>query len=435
MRALRKRPRIARIGRPSVPRADPPRRTSDDHSPRDDALSPQPRACRRYRARGRPYGARRRDLRTTRTVRAHGRRRRGADQRPEDGDRERRHPAGREDPRDHGVGGGVLPDRGARRVLRHPPDASGAPHRWRRAAGALRRIQLGRRAGRGRRAARHPLRVRDRRELTMRVMTVFGTRPEIIRLSAIIRVIDRYAEHVLVHTGQNYDENLSDVFFRELDVRAPDHHLRVRAAGFADQAGQILAGTDRLMADLKPDRVVILGDTNSGLAAIAAARRGIPVYHLEAGNRCFDDRVPEELNRRLIDHCSTVLMPYTERSKDNLLREGIERDRIFVIGNPIFEVLDRFDGEIRASRIHEALNVNASKYFLATVHRAENVDDPHRLGRLVDALELLAERKSLPVIVSVHPRTADRLASSGIGPESPYVRLIEPLGFFDFVSL
>ncbi len=251
----------------------------------------------------------------------------------------------------------------------------------------------------------------------------------------LIPTLDRFSEHLLVHTGQNRSPLLSDVFFKEFGLRQPDINFGVQANGFGAQLSAIVRQSDELLTKFQPDCVVILGDTNSGLAAIPAARRGIAVYHLEAGNRCFDDRVPEELNRRLIDHCSTVLMPYTERSKDNLLREGIERDRIFVIGNPIFEVLDRFDGEIRASRIHEALNVNASKYFLATVHRAENVDDPHRLGRLVDALELLAERKSLPVIVSVHPRTADRLASSGIGPESPYVRLIEPLGFFDFVSL
>ncbi len=268
----------------------------------------------------------------------------------------------------------------------------------------------------------------------MRVMTVFGTRPEIIRLSAIIRVIDRYAEHVLVHTGQNYDENLSDVFFRELDVRAPDHHLRVRAAGFADQDGQILAGTDRLMADLKPDRVVILGDTNSGLAAIAAARRGIPVYHLEAGNRCFDDRVPEEINRRLIDHCSTVLMPYTHRSKENLLREGFPRQRIFVVGNPIQEVLTEHEQRIESSAILSTHTLTPNEYFAATLHRAENVDDPARLRSLLEGLRLVAESYRQPVIVSLHPHTADRARHFGI-EAGDGVRMVAPLGFWDFVKL
>jgi UDP-N-acetylglucosamine 2-epimerase (non-hydrolysing) len=254
-------------------------------------------------------------------------------------------------------------------------------------------------------------------------------------LSLLIPTLDRFCEHSLAHTGQNRSPLLSDVFFREFGLREPDIHFGIQASGFGAQVAAIVEQSDDFLAKFRPDRVVILGDTNSGLAAIAAARRRIPVYHLEAGNRCFDDRVPEELNRRLIDHCSTVLMPYTERSKDNLLREGIERDRIFVIGNPIFEVLNRFDGPIASSKIHETLGVRRNGYFLATMHRAENVDDPARLKRLVAALDHLAERKKVPIIVSVHPRTADRLASGGIGPSSPNVRLIEPLGFFDFVCL
>ena len=169
----------------------------------------------------------------------------------------------------------------------------------------------------------------------MKLMTIFGTRPEIIRLSVIIKHIDRFCKHVLVHTGQNYDKNLSDVFFRELGLRQPDLYLGVQTTSFAEQVGQIITRAGEVMQNVKPDRVIILGDTNSGLAAVVAARLGIPVFHLEAGNRCYDDRVPEEVNRRIIDHCSTVLMPYTNRSRDNLLREGIEHDRIFVIGNPI----------------------------------------------------------------------------------------------------
>src|SRR5881296_2983118 len=180
-------------------------------------------------------------------------------------------------------------------------------------------------------------------------MTILGTRPEIIRLSVVIKRLDQFCDQTLVHTGQNFDENLSDVFFRELDLRTPDNHLGIESVDFAEQAGQILARVGSVIEELKPDRMLVLGDTNSGLAAIVAARRGIPVYHMEAGNRCYDDRVPEEVNRRIIDHCSTVLMPYTQRSKENLVREGIERERVFVIGNPIFEVLEAHREQIARS--------------------------------------------------------------------------------------
>lgn len=269
----------------------------------------------------------------------------------------------------------------------------------------------------------------------MKVMTILGTRPEIIRLSRVIPRLDRLSEHVLVHTGQNYEESLSDVFLRELEVRPPDVHLGVRAGGFGEQIARILEGVDRLLAERRPDRVVILGDTNSALSAIVAARRGIPVFHLEAGNRCFDDRVPEEVNRRLIDHASTVLMPYTERSKENLVREGIERERIFVIGNPIFEVLTANESRIDGSDVLTRLGVVAGGYFLATLHRAENVDDAARLASLLSSLERVAGELESPVLVSVHPRTADRIRRAGISTDARLVRLLEPFGFFDFVKL
>jgi UDP-N-acetylglucosamine 2-epimerase (non-hydrolysing) len=269
----------------------------------------------------------------------------------------------------------------------------------------------------------------------MRIVTVFGTRPEIIRLSRIIAALDPFCEHRLVHTGQNYDPALSDVFFSELGVRAPDRHLGIHSTGFAEQTAQILIGCEKAFAEFKPDRVLILGDTNSGLAAVVAARMGIPVYHLEAGNRCYDDRVPEEINRRIIDHSSTVLMPYTHRSKDNLVREGIERQRIFVVGNPIREVLDAHADAIARSAALERLSLKAGTYFLATLHRAENVDDSERLGRLVEGLARVARAFEEPVVVSVHPRTADRMSKAGLAPSSALVRLIEPLGFFDFVHL
>ncbi len=269
----------------------------------------------------------------------------------------------------------------------------------------------------------------------MRLLTVLGTRPEIIRLSLVIEKLDTLAEHVVVHTGQNDDERLSDVFFNDLGIRAPDVFLGVRAEGFAAQAAQILERTDEVFARLRPDRVLILGDTNSGLSAIAAARRGIPVFHMEAGNRCYDDRVPEEINRRLIDHSSSILMPYTHRSKENLLREGFPRERIFVIGNPIFEVLAVHEVSIARSSILNALGVAPREFFLATMHRAENVDDPTRLGRLLDGLARVGDSYEQPVIVSLHPRTADKMRTFGLRTVSPHVRFVEPLGFFDFVAL
>ena len=269
----------------------------------------------------------------------------------------------------------------------------------------------------------------------MKICVIFGTRPEIIRLSRIIPKLEAFAELSLVHTGQNYDERLSDVFFRELGVRAPDLHLAVKGTSFPDQAGQIIARTGELLERLRPDRVLILGDTNSGLAAVTAARAGIPVYHMEAGNRCYDDRVPEENNRRIIDHCSTVLLPYTDRSKDNLVREGIERHRIFVTGNPIFEVLNHYAAQIAASDVLSRLQLTAGEYFLVTLHRAENVDAPDRLEQLFAGLSQVADAYAQPLVVSLHPRTADKLSRFNLAPESRRVRLLDPLGFFDFVHL
>lgn len=269
----------------------------------------------------------------------------------------------------------------------------------------------------------------------MKVMTLFGTRPEIIRLSQVIKHLDRFCGQVLVHTGQNYDPNLSDIFFQELGVRQPDIHLGIQTTVFADQAGQILARAGEVLEREKPDRLLILGDTNSGLAAIVAARMGVPVYHMEAGNRCYDNRVPEEINRRVIDHCSDILMPYTHRSKENLVHEGIERQRIFVIGNPIYEVLSTYATQIDASEVLTRLDVSEGAYFLATLHRAENVDDSARLERLLRGLALVAESYQEMMVVSLHPRTADKLVRFALDPQSERVRLLEPLGFFDFVKL
>jgi UDP-N-acetylglucosamine 2-epimerase (non-hydrolysing) len=268
----------------------------------------------------------------------------------------------------------------------------------------------------------------------MKVMTILGTRPEIIRLSALIPKLDRAVQHVLVHTGQNYAERLNDIFFRELEVRAPDHSLGVRAETAGEQIGRILIECERVMLAERPDVVLILGDTNSALSALVARRLGIPVYHMEAGNRCYDDRVPEEINRRVVDHSSSVLLPYTARSKDNLVREGIARERIFVTGNPIFEVLERYREGIAASDAAGRLGLARGRYFLVTMHRQENVDVEPRLRDLVTGLGRLASEYGQPVVCSLHPRTRARMESFGVGAQGD-VRFVEPLGFLDFVAL
>lgn len=269
----------------------------------------------------------------------------------------------------------------------------------------------------------------------MKIMTVLGTRPEIIRLSRVITLLDQHSKHILVHTGQNYDDRLDGLFFRELGVRVPDVRMSIRASSFGEQAGAILSGIEPIILDHRPDRLLILGDTNSGLAAIVARRLGIPVFHMEAGNRCYDDRVPEEVNRRIIDHCSSVLMPYTQRSRENLLREGFEGRRINVIGNPIFQVIKQHEAAIDASRSLETLGVRRGAFFLVTMHRAENVDREDTLRDLVEALARLHTEYGHPVICSFHPRTRAKVEKFGVDIARDGVRFLEPLGFLDFVHL
>jgi UDP-N-acetylglucosamine 2-epimerase (non-hydrolysing) len=269
----------------------------------------------------------------------------------------------------------------------------------------------------------------------VKILTVLGTRPEIIRLSLVIRLLDDAAEHVLVHTGQNYDDRLDGLFFRELKVRKPDVYMGVRGDSFGAQVGEIMARSEAIFREHRPDRLLVLGDTNSGLAALIARRLGIPVFHMEAGNRCYDDRVPEEVNRRVIDHASTVLMPYTQRSRENLLREGFPGERVYVTGNPIKEVLDEFAPQIEASTALRDLGIEPRRFFLVTMHRAENVDDPARLHALLESLVGLHRQHGFPVICSIHPRTRARLAQFGLAAEEPGIRFLEPLGFFDFVHL
>ena len=269
----------------------------------------------------------------------------------------------------------------------------------------------------------------------MKVMTILGTRPEIIRLSLVIRLLDQSAEHILVHTGQNYEDRLSQIFFDELGVRPPDVYMGVRAAGFGGQIGQVLERSEALFRQHRPDRLLILGDTNSGLSALVAGRLGIPVYHMEAGNRCYDDRVPEEVNRRVIDHSSSVLMPYTNRSRENLIAEGFPGHRLYVIGNPIKQVIDNYADQIAGSRAMEELGVEPSRFFLTTFHRAENVDTPGRLRDLVDALTLLRAEFGYPVLCSMHPRTRSKVEAFGIDLKREGLSFLEPLGFFDFLRL
>lgn len=267
----------------------------------------------------------------------------------------------------------------------------------------------------------------------MKILTVVGTRPEIIRLSVLIPKLDAHFEHTLVHTGQNYTANLSDVFFRDLRLRDPDCNLQVDTTSFGAQLGALFTGFEEVLDRYEPDRVLLLGDTNSALIAYNAKRRGTPVFHMEAGNRCFDDRVPEEVNRKVIDHCSRVLLPYTHRSAANLVAEGIPRHRIFVTGNPIYEVLNAYATEIDSADALSKHGVEPGQYLLATMHRAENVDNPEVFQGLCRALCRVSALYALPLIMSVHPRIRERLAPNTFSEGD--VRTIDAMPFFEFVKL
>jgi UDP-N-acetylglucosamine 2-epimerase (non-hydrolysing) len=268
----------------------------------------------------------------------------------------------------------------------------------------------------------------------MKILTILGTRPEIIRLSRIIPKLDELCEQVLVHTCQNYDFDLNDIFFQQLGVRKPNCFLNAKGT-FGEQVSIILAEMEKILLREKPDKFLVLGDTNSSMAAIMAKRMGIPVYHMEAGNRCYDDRVPEEVNRRIIDHSSDVLLPYTERSRANLLREGIEGQRIYVTGNPIYEVIQYYDDQVQKCPILKDLNLKAGQYFLVTMHRQENVDIRERLTGIINALNRLQTQYHVPVIVSTHPRTKKRMAEFGIQINNKEIRFMSPFGFFEFITL
>ena len=264
-----------------------------------------------------------------------------------------------------------------------------------------------------------------------KILTILGTRPEIIRLARIIPKLDQVSEHRVLHTGQNYDATLNDIFFDQLGLRQPDCVLNSRGT-IGQQLAAIMIGVEQYIIEFQPDAVLVLGDTNSGLSAIVCERMGVPVYHMEAGNRCYDMSVPEEKNRRLIDSISTINLPYTELSRQNLLREGAQNNCVFVTGNPIREVLDYYCDQIDKSNILEKLKLKSSQYIIATSHRAENVDSPERLASIFSAMEIIAQ--DYPIVFSCHPRTRQRLRELDISV-SDCIQITEPMGFFDFVKL
>lgn len=268
----------------------------------------------------------------------------------------------------------------------------------------------------------------------LKVVTVVGTRPEIIRLSRVIAQLDAYCDHVLVHTGQNYDFELNEIFFRDLGLRAPDHYLSAAGASASETIGRIIIAVDALLETLCPDALLILGDTNSCLAVLPAKRRKIPVFHMEAGNRCFDQRVPEEINRKIVDHTADVNLCYSELARGYLLREGLSPDLVIKTGSPMHEVLEHYGPAIGRSMALEVQGLREGKYYLVSCHREENVDVPGQLELLVGLLNGLAERDGLAVVVSTHPRTRKLLDASGAKLHDQ-VRLLKPLSFTDYVRL
>ncbi|HAS6043916.1 TPA: UDP-N-acetylglucosamine 2-epimerase (non-hydrolyzing) [Vibrio vulnificus] len=268
----------------------------------------------------------------------------------------------------------------------------------------------------------------------LKVVTVVGTRPEIIRLSRTIAKLDQYCDHTLVHTGQNYDYELNQIFFDDLGIRAPDVFLECAGSSVAETIAQVISKSDKLFDEIKPDAMLILGDTNSALSAISAKRRKIPIFHMEAGNRCFDLRVPEEINRKIVDHISDVNMPYSDIAREYLLNEGIKPDLIVKTGSPMDEVLAFYQDKIDTSDILDRLSLSKGEYFLVSVHREENVDSEKNIHKYVEALNTLAEKYQFPIVVSTHPRTRKKIDALNLKFHD-LVRLMKPLGFSDYVRL
>ena len=270
----------------------------------------------------------------------------------------------------------------------------------------------------------------------LKVMTVVGTRPEIIRLSAVINKLDKSdaVEHVLVHTGQNYDYELNEVFFKDFKLKKPDYFLNAATGTAMETIGNILIKIDLILAEVKPDAFLVLGDTNSCLCAIAAKRRHIPIFHMEAGNRCFDQRVPEETNRKIVDHISDINLTYSDIAREYLLREGVPADRVIKTGSPMFEVLKLREDDIEKSDVLERLGLEKAKYFIVSAHREENISSEVNFIDLVDSLNTIAEKYQMPLIVSTHPRTRNMIAAKGVKFD-PQIKTMKPLGFNDYVKL
>lgn len=268
----------------------------------------------------------------------------------------------------------------------------------------------------------------------LKVMTIVGTRPEIIRLSRVMARLDEHTDHIIVHTGQNYDYELNEIFFHDLGVRKPDHFLNAATGTAAETIGHILIKVDGVLAEENPDAVLILGDTNSCLSAIPAKRRKIPIFHMEAGNRCFDQRVPEETNRRIVDHTSDINLTYSDIAREYLLREGLLPDRVIKTGSPMFEVLNHYLPQIEASDVLERLDLKSGEYFLVSAHREENIDSDRNLAGLVESLNAIAQKYDQRVIVSTHPRTQKRIDQKGVQFD-PRVELMKPMGFHDYNHL
>ncbi len=268
----------------------------------------------------------------------------------------------------------------------------------------------------------------------LKVMTIVGTRPEIIRLSRVIPKLDQHCDHILVHTGQNYDYELNGVFFSDLGIRKPDAFLEAAGATAAETIGQVIIAADKVMDEHQPEALLLLGDTNSSLAVIAAKRRKIPTFHMEAGNRCFDSRVPEEINRRIVDHTSDINLTYSDIAREYLLREGLPPDQIIKTGSPMREVIEYYRDGVDASKVLDRLELSERAYFLVSSHREENVDAPENLQRLFNVMNAVAERFELPVIVSTHPRTRKRMDAMSMVAH-PLVRFHKPFGFLDYVRL
>jgi UDP-N-acetylglucosamine 2-epimerase (non-hydrolysing) len=271
--------------------------------------------------------------------------------------------------------------------------------------------------------------------MSLKVMTIVGTRPEIIKLCRVIEELDRHTNHILVHSGQNYDYELNEIFFQQLGIRKPDHFLEAVGDSVARTIGNVIAKADEVMEQEKPDAILLLGDTNSCLSAISAKRRKIPIFHMEAGNRCFDLRVPEEINRKIVDHISDINMTYTEHARRYLLAEGLRPETVMKTGSPMKEVLGHYRQQIDTSDVLEKLQVRAGEYFVVSAHREENVDSEENFTNLLDTLNAIAEHYDRPIIFSTHPRTRKRLENRGSDGLNPHIRFLKPLGFFEYVKL